>query len=468
MVIGIFALTIFAIGLSQTFIQSSEIFWPLVGLSSALLLANVAHSSNLGWGSFGSVFFLTTLVFHLGLFPYFWLGLRDSYGFADYYFQWLNQTNARSASAFVIVALSVGAIGYSAFPILKSIHNNSKQKSWISLPRFSRSRKVRAMISGLNWRLLGTYGAFLSILGAHLIFTNYSLFSGYNDFLTKSNVAMGAWGPFLILGGLGLSIASQTKLSILFSGTLALGALGAMAYSGSRIFISIAVLISLVTWVKRRGLRLQGVWIGLAVFLLIVVSSLRGLRDGNLSIFTVLNPLNGLYELGGSFRPLFEIMRLESVGFVSHADTYDNVLVIWILSKVSEIRGAGNTSNLYGYGVEKLGEYFGEEYRFAYSNLAELFMNFTLPVGLIVALLAGILLATLDNYRAGTSIGGAITLVFAVPLLFAVRQPGSLIVPHLIMMTALVAIGIAFVIIASTTSQLLHIPRFEKKIMKET
>ena len=413
------------------------IFWPLVLLSLCFQLLLLAKSTELGWGSIGVFFVALSAIFHLGLLPYLWLGINDSYGFAKYHSTWLSEASSRSASIVVINYISSFAIGYFA---TSEIARRQSIKTSRAIPEVL--VKVKFSAPGNSSKVVGLIGVALTLAGSFIIFLNYTLLQGYEVFLTCSDLARGSWGPFLVLGGIGVGISSKIRSLSITSFAVGGFALTLMALSGSRMFLSIAVLIAILVSAKSYNLRIQLKWWLLTFLLLIGVSYFRTLRDDSLNGLTTLNPLNGLYELGGSLRPLVEIIRIKDKDIFEFNFEHVPTLFIWLSNKIYEIFGISETRYLYGEGVSLLSSRFGEEYRFGYTLITDLYFDFPPIIAFALFFLVGVLISRVDSFGCNSIYGGLITTTVSIPLFFSLRQPGSLIVPHTILIGALCAFAV--------------------------
>jgi hypothetical protein len=414
------------------FSVNSTFFWFLALLVLSLQLFLLAKSTELGWGSIGVFFVALNAIFHLGLLPYLWLGVTDSYGFAEYHATWLSESASRAASILVVNYVSSFSVGY--FVLSEIIHRRSvKTGNELSAGLM----KIEPPVSGKMYVVLGLLGVFFTSTGVFIIFSNYVLFQGYAVLLADSNLARGSWGPFLVLGGIGVSISSRVTYFYITSLMLGGIALTALALSGSRMFLSIAILVSIVVAVKVFNYRLKLKWWFLTFLLLIGVSFLRILRDPGSNILAAMNPLNGLYELGGSLRPLVEIIRIKERSVSQLNFEHLPTLFIWVSNKLHQMFGIGETRYLYGEGVSLLSDRFGEEYRFGSTLITDIHLDFPPILAISMFFLAGVLISRVDTFGGKSIYGGLITTVVAIPLFFTLRQPGSLIIPHTIIIGAL-------------------------------
>jgi hypothetical protein len=416
-----------------------NLFWLSVMLSCGLSLITLSRASSLGWGSLGVILTLTTLVFHIGLVPYLWLGLSDAYGFVSYVETWLTSELARQAVGYVTSMTAAGALGYFAMSHVQRRDVKSREVKRLN----DQSPSMFDLTTVVKRQTLGAYGFTLTAFGAVLIFRHYRLFEGYEVFLAESNASLGSWGPFLIMAGWAISISSGRRTWAWLAGSVAVVTFLVMAVSGSRIYLGLSALVAVIVTVKSRDIWLRGWTVAVGVLGLAMTAAFRSLRDATWGIPFTANPLNGLYELAGSIRPLVEIMRLHNNDEFSRADSFTNSILVWPIHKFQTDLGLPVTvGNIYGHGVQVLAEEFGEGYFFAFSNMAELYANFSTPVALIVAILSGAALRWVDSCGKGSPIGGLISLSFAVPLLYAVRQPGTLVVAHFLLMSALVCLAL--------------------------
>lgn len=411
-----------------------NLFWLSIILSCGVSLVALSRSSSLGWGSLGVILTLTTLTFHLGLVPYLWLGLSDTYGFISYVEAWLSSELARQAVGYVTSMTAAGAVGYFAASRVRRRGVTSRKRYQLN----GRPRSVLDLTTAVKRRILGAYGLVLTVFGAVLVFRYYRLFEGYEVFLAESNASLGSWGPFLIMAGWAISISSGRRMWTWLAGFVAVVAFLAMAASGSRIYLGLGALVAVIAAVKSRDIWLRGWTVAVGVLGLAMSAVFRSLRDAIWGIPLTANPLNGLFELGGSIRPLVEIMRLHSNGQFSRTHDFTNSLFVWPIHKFQTDLGLPVTvGDIYGHGVQVLAEEFGDGYFFAFSNMAELYVNFSNPVALIVAMISGAALRWVDGSGKGSPIGGLVSLSFAVPLLYAVRQPGTLVTAHFLLMATL-------------------------------
>ena len=419
----------------------SVFYWPFSIISFALGSAIIARSSNLGWGSLGAVFYISTGIFHLGLLPGLWLGLNDNYGFLTYAGNWLTDASARSAVTYVVQMLGVGALTYAAFNASYTDKLLRLCRRFQTPSRLSQAlRSAPLLISDV---VLAYLGFALSLAGAFLVSSNYRLLDGYQTYLTESNFERGAWGPFFMMVGWSMAISSRNRLISLFAGAVVLVTLTAMFLSGSRTFLFLAGLVALVVWVKRNRVRLRLVVLLVIPIVLAVASAARSFRDGVADPWRYATPLNSFYEFGSSLRPLVEMIRLRQTGLFSYDQTYINSYLIWPLGKIDQFLGVDPPIEQYGHGVNLLSLHFGEEYRFAFSNLADIYTNFNFTVGILFTAAVFVLIAIADRVWVGTSLGALTAMSLAIPILYAIRQPSVLWLPHLLFSAFWIAIAIA-------------------------
>jgi len=136
------------------------------------------------------------------------------------------------------------------------------------------------------------------------------------------------------------------------------------------------------------------------------------------------------------------MVKLERSGDFTRSATFTNSLIVWPLSKIRAFLGENVSETDYGYGVQLLADTFREEYRFGFSNLAEVFTNYDPWTGLLVMGVFGAAMFLVDSSLPGTRIGALITLIVAVPTLYSIRQPGTLFFPHSVFTLTAVLIGV--------------------------
>lgn len=228
-----------------------------------------------------------------------------------------------------------------------------------------------------------------------------------------------------------------------------------LGFTGSRYILILTAISTLVVLAKFRG---RGMNIYSLLFIpaiLGVVTALRMLRDGLQVSWESLLPLNSIYEMGSSLRPLAETIRLHQLGKFEWSMEYVNGFSLWLLREFSLLSGAAQSKDYYGFGPELMHQYFGLEHRFGWSMMAEIYVDYTPVVAMAFAACCGALLIFIDRAGAGTDVGALLTLAFCVPLLFAVRQPVTQIAPHFL---AFSIIGVSIIVASFLVSRIAKFP----------
>lgn len=411
----------------------------VIGVVSALFV--VANASQLKCGSLGFIVAISSIAVHTFALPFFWFGLEDSnsFGFAFYFKSWTN-IPWQSPFLYATLAVCIFAVGYDAanrISMTRSARNVRNIETSLDCECHTDSRN--------DWKnLLGPLGFIAAMVGSVLIIFNYRILGSYAEFLMFSNAQWGSRGAFLLVLGAGVAVASGSRRWRLSSVFLALTASGALAVSGSRTLGMLALGVVFVTWVKTscKSPRALAFFASLLVGLMLI-SLVRESRDDR--GFASVDLLGGAYELGGSIRPLAELMHLLDTNAWSREDSFTNSLLVWPATHLARLLGGNVATGLNGYGTEILDQQYGLDYRFGMTTVAEIFLNFSPVWAALFVLAAGAGFRCIDGWWPGTSSGGLVTLVAAVPTLYAVRQPLTLVVPHLLYcsIVVLLLVGVA-------------------------
>ena len=418
-------------------LSKSNIVFVLCLISCLCTLYIVGHSSSLTWGSLGSIYLLLTVLFHLGLAPYFLFGYRDQsrYGFIYYTDSYLSRSDAASGFVYVSTMLFVVGVGYAFSPITgKALLDRRRHRLIDPQRRLRHKLKAVVSLSGVTALCGVTY----SFVGGILIFANYRLFGTYNDLLFYSNGRFGSVGAVLVIGGLCVTISSKNVKASIASAAISLLSLGALAFSGSRTFLYVGLSVTLIVLVKVRGKGLPMWLIPTSVLAFSSIGFFRSLRDAS-SLVIGVNPLAGMYELGGSIRPLVELTRLHNIGAWDYTDSFTNSFFVWPINWMARFGGSVPDLGLFGHGVDLLAHAWGTEYRFGMSNAAELYTNFNFPTAVLFCLIFGTIVFLVDASLKGSALGGLISMVFAFPLIYSIRQPATFLVPHFFFMLCIAA-----------------------------
>lgn len=434
---------------------NSSIFWPLIAVSLIVGAFAIALSTPQNWLSLGFILYATTSLFNLGLLPLMWLGITDSYGFADYVATWLDQPLGEMAARYSSTLLLTFALGYSTTallserqvqvitPILGKLTNLEKP---VSKSQLKRAEQVGGGVELILPSVKIFASIALAMWGSAQIFTNNVLLSGYWTFLEESNFEHSAWGPFLLLASVAIATTCQRTLWLVVPLTIDVATLLILGITGSRSILILTLVSTLVVLAKFRARCLPKFSLLLIPAMLCAVAALRMVRDGLRFTWESLVPFNSIYEMGSSLRPLVETIRLHQNGQFDRDLDFINGFGLWLMRKLSLVTGPAQSSDYYGFGPQLMHEQFGPEHRFGWSMLAEIYIDFSLPLALTIVIAASVVIFMVDRIWLGTDLGALLSLAFCVPLIFAVRQPVTQIIPHFI---AFAMIGLGLLAISS-------------------
>lgn len=237
--------------------------------------------------------------------------------------------------------------------------------------------------------------------------------------------------PLITCGGILLAIGRPTTARTVGLTCLVLFGSWAMVV-GARTSIMYTVLTMLVVLARRRPMPSGRVAVMLFATSLVVVGFVGQARlSGGYSERASLDPRAGLTEMGGSIRPVIEVVQFRRanrepllygvtyVSFVSRA--VEGALGLPRPDGLTDPRIAGN---------EFRGQFDG--YQIGYSAVAEAVRNGDLPGVLIVFSIFGGLFGRLDGRRARSPAGDYTVGIIFFALAFHVRQPSVSLVANIL------------------------------------
>lgn len=413
---------------------NAAIYSLIIVVSSLLTVGRL--SPNKAWAP-ASTFLVVLALFHLGLTPFWVLGLEP---YTDYQsMAWFNSGLVAPALYLASVAVCSYTIGV-LIALTRSRNLQPKKSSTISLSEIGISRYYANVGALIVIFAVVAWFAQVGQAGGLEIIT-----SGYLSFLSKTEDSTIGYVYFLVALGLGLMFIEplenrlrKTALGFFILYTLATLAVG---LRGSALY---PVVIALTVIAFRRKMpNMFWVLIG-TLTLLMSLSLIRSFRDfglSNASIdLTVANPANAIAELGGSlFIVVTSIYWHQNLGLSFRGgDTYSGTLVRFFESFLlgDKRLPAGADFRLMNSEVlAKVGPRGG-------SIVAEAFHNFNTVGVVVVLLLVGLVFGTFSILPIGVHKKAAFVVV-AGPLFNHIRNSFAPVIPELII-GGIIILGILF------------------------
>lgn len=380
-----------------------------VAALAALVL--VVLSTPRGIWSSSSVYLVVFMLFHFGLVFFFIFGIRADVETVTYLLRWFFSPYTNAAIVLSCIGVVACATGVLAAAFLVGGEGGRN-------PDDAGSERSLAVFGFLI--LLGSFAGWFFIVlrtgGTALLFASYS------DFL---DVTRGSPLPLCYFGmGIGLVfLAAAGRSPLTLIGILAYLAFAVVALPlGLRGEVLFPGLSALVTAGKRTSPLSARKTILLGVALLSIIALLRGVRQTGLGALNTAeiggNPLSALSELGGSLRPVSEVVlwrdRGEDFAYgASYLAPFDrglyHFLPDWTRPEVENDERIMNVLI-----KERVGP-------IGFSPVAEAFRNFGMPGVVVVMFLIGWVLGRLDVWPV-TRIRQAVIGVVFVALLTNIRN----------------------------------------------
>lgn len=404
----LFLVTAFSVGLTE---MPVETIGQVTFITAMSAFALVVLSTPRGIWSASSVYLAVFMLFHFGIVFLFVFGIQADIQTVTYLFRWFYSPYTNTA-----IVLSCIAVVSCATGVLVAAYPNGREKNRNLVDEGVEQFLTRVGFLLLLGSIAGWFITVLRVGGTALLVTSYAEFL---DITRGSSLPLYYFG--MGIGLVSLAAAGRSTLSWIGMGAYLLFALVALPL-GLRGEILFPGLSALVAYGKRCPPLSTRSTLIFGVVLLGCIALLKDVRQTGLGILDISgvggNPLSAVSELGGSLRPVSEVVLWRDMGEdfaygASYIAPFDrglyHIIPDWTRPEVE------NDERIMNVLVQERVGAIG------FSPVAESYRNFGIPGVVVVMFLIGWVLGRMDVWPV-THFRQAVVGVVFVALLTNIRN----------------------------------------------
>lgn len=389
-----------------------------------IILLTMLLAPNLNQPSFGFIYLTIFILFHMGLTFTVGLGVVSSVGIIDYISRWYYDDLSRKAEFLCSIGAASFAVGY-------------------FLIRSSTKKYVTTTVSFYNSKIGGIVGSVFLVLAVPFWFywvIRFGALGSYDNFNTaRLNPQFTTLVNSIHMAiGLGVCLAALTS-DRLRRFSIALFLLWAavafpLGLRGEVLFPASALLAVYSAKYKINWLFLGALLLAIAVAASVVRDTRNTGGDVDAESVTA-NPFDAVAELGGSLRPVYEVLKWEDEGdeFIWGASYYAPFERLFLrIFPVKKRLAAEDDERLMNILiVSRAGSY-------GFSPVAEGYRNFAIPGVMLVLFVFGLMVRIIDIKGVGWRFNAYAILVYIL-LVMNIRNAFTWVLGNIVIWTVILA-----------------------------